>query len=166
MSFLKLVKLAKKFEAKLQKEGQALKYVTGPGQSMMIDPSQVQLPPEPTEHDKLLSRVPPPVPGPKEINVPEQTIEGNAPVRANPNVKSVQNYINQELAVKNQLISPIKSDGIWGRETVAALQKWLKLNNLNLDLNKGFAAALVRAMGQENVNSIDTVQQPNLKSLV
>jgi hypothetical protein len=153
MSFLKLVKLAKKFEIKLQREGQAVKYVTGPGQSVQVDPNSVQLPLE-SEHEKRLSEVPPPQPErPQPVVMPEAHITGKRP--SNPNVLNVQNFLNQELAVKNPVMAPITPNGHWNQETANALRKWREVSGFKgMDLNKGFTAALAKATGKQVVNQL------------
>lgn len=161
MSFLKLIKLAKEFEGKLRREGQQMRLVQpGGGGWQNVDLSKVQVP-APPAHEKWMDVPPPPPEQPQEMRMPEAHITGRRP--ANPNVLKVQNFLNQELAVKTQTISPITPNGRWNQETANALKKWLAMNNLGmLDMNKGFTAALARATGAGVAQQISQVPTPNL----
>ena len=139
MSLYKMVKLAKKFELKLKKEGQfsnVVRQMTGPGQYTDVDLSKVQVP-----QTETLPDVPPPPPEHSIVNVPETKIEGRVP---NSNIRAVQTFLNQEF-LKTRSHAPIDQDGLWGPETSGALKQWLKDNNSNLNLQNGFRAALTKA---------------------
>ena len=147
MSFLKLVKLAKKFEQKLLKEGQgAVRQMTGPGQYQDIDLSQVAVPAAQVE-----SNIPPPPPERESgtLQVPEVTVKGTPP---NPNVKSIQSFLNQEAAKSGAV--QIAVDGVMGPQTRSALMQWGKANKLNLNSNQLYQVVLTRAMGNGVVQDL------------
>jgi hypothetical protein len=154
MSFLKLVRLAKKFEQKLLKEGQgAVRQMTGPGEYKDIDLSQVAVPAAQVD-----SNIPPPPPEREgsTLQVPEVTIKGTPP---NPNVKSVQKFLNQEASKSGA--PQVAVDGVMGNATRSALALWGKANKLNLNPNQLYQVALTRAMGSGIVG--DLSKNPALK---
>jgi len=86
-----------------------------------------------------------------------------APLTFNPNVKKVQDFLNQELAVKNPIMAPIKSDGLWGAETAKAVKLWGDVNKLNQNLSNTYALALSRAGAEGTINDLANVPKPNLE---
>jgi hypothetical protein len=168
MSFLKLVKLAKQFEAKLKREGQPLRYVTGPGQSMMIDPSQVQLPPGKTQHELQLEQVPPPPPDQPAPPAPEppRAQQKAAPAKPNANVKAVQDFLNQQIGAGTLAAAPINfPNGYWTQETVNALKNWAQQSKVRGNFNQVFNTALTMAKVPGALQQAQQATQETLKQL-
>jgi len=139
MSFLKSIKLARKFEQKLLKEG------LGPDDVRLVGPEggsaqhvNLRTQPVPAAVKDPYADIPAPQPEqPKTVVVPEQTIVGKVP--ADPRVSSVQAFLNSQMAYQ------ITNDGRFGKETARALSDWGKSLGLTLNQNQLFQLALGKA---------------------
>lgn len=137
MSFLKSIKLARKFEQKLLKEAAGpddVRIVTGPGQAHHVN---LRSQPVPAAAPDPYANIPAPQPEPQQVNIPEETIVGQRP--ANPDVKAVQTFLNGQMAYQ------IDEDGRFGKETARALSDWGKSLGLTLNQNQLFQLALGKA---------------------